>query len=81
MLLIRGQETCKDCWKKNMKSMIRPTQSIMYIAFQVNRFHKSILLIVQYKSVKSFYEDFILKNPKQSDPPHKIMRYCIYYST
>jgi len=38
----------------------------MYIPFQVNRFHKSILLIVQYKSLKSCSEDLILKNPKKS---------------
>ena len=41
----------------------RPTQSIMYIPFQVNIFQKNILLIVQYKYLKSFSEDFILKNP------------------
>jgi len=40
----------------------RPTQSIMYIPFQVNRFQKSILLIVQYKYPKSCSEDFFLKN-------------------
>ena len=43
--------------------MTRPTQSMMYIPFQVNRSNKSILLIVQYKYLKSFSEDFILKNP------------------
>ena len=30
----------------------RPTQSIKYIPFQVNRFQKSILLVVQYKYLK-----------------------------
>jgi len=40
----------------------RPTQSIMYVPFQVNRFHKSILVIEQYKYLKSCSEDFILKN-------------------
>jgi len=35
----------------------------MYILFQVSNFHKSILLIVQYKYLKSSSEDFILKNP------------------
>jgi len=41
----------------------RPTQSIMYIPFQVNICHKSILLILQYKYWKSCSEDLILKNP------------------
>ena len=41
----------------------RPTQSVMYIPFQVNRCHKSILRILQYKFLKSCSEDFILKNP------------------
>jgi len=45
----------------------------MYIPLQVNRFHISILLIVQYKFSKFFSEDFILKNPKKS--------FCIDYST
>ena len=56
---------------------IRPTQSIMYIPFQVNRFGKSNLLIVQYKYIKSCSGDF--QSP-ESDPPHKIMRYWFYYS-
>ena len=33
--------------------LFRPTQSIMYVPLQVNRFQKSILLIVQYKYLKS----------------------------
>jgi len=37
----------------------------MYIPFQVNMCHQSILLILQYKYLKSFSEDFILKNPTQ----------------
>jgi len=45
--------------------MTRPTQSMMYIPFQVNTFHKIILLIVQYKYWKSCSEDFILKNPSK----------------
>jgi len=44
---------------------IRPTQSIMYIPFQVIRFQKIILLIVQYKYLKSCSEDLILKNPNK----------------
>ena len=56
----------------------RPTQSTMYVPLQVNRSQKSILLIVQYKYFKSCSGDF---NSQESDPPHKIMRYWIYYST
>jgi len=56
----------------------RPTQSIMYVPLQVNRSQKSILLIVQYKYLKSCSGDFY---SPESDPPHKIMRYCVYYST
>ena len=55
----------------------RPTQSIMYVPLQVNRFQKSILLIVQYKYLKSCSGDFY---SPESDPPHKIMRYWFYYS-
>ena len=56
---------------------IRPTESVMYVPLQVNIFHESILLIVQYKYLKSCYGDF--QSP-ESDPPHKIMRYWSYYS-
>jgi len=41
---------------------IRPTQSIMYVPLQVGRFQKRILLLVQYKYVKSCSRDFILQN-------------------
>jgi len=57
------------------------TASIMYIPFQVIIFQKSILLIVQYKYSKSCSEDIFSKIQRKSDPPHKIMRYCTYYST
>ena len=40
----------------------RPTPSIIYLPLQVIRFHKSILLIAQYKYLKSCSEDSILKN-------------------
>jgi len=59
----------------------RPTQSTMYVPFQVKIFQKNILLIFEYKFSKSFSEYIILKNPKKSDPPLKIMRSCINYST
>ena len=36
------------------------------------------LLIVQYKYLKSFSGSFY---SPESDPPHKIMRYWVYYST
>jgi len=45
----------------------------MYIPFQVNICHKSILLILEYKYLKSCSEDLILKNPTKSDSPHKTM--------
>jgi len=55
----------------------RPTQSIMYVPLQVIGFHKSVLLIVQYKYLKSGSGNFY---SPQSDPPHKIMLYWFYYS-
>ena len=46
-----------------IRSVIRPTQSIMYVPLQVDTFQKSILLIVQYKYLKSCYEDCSVQNP------------------
>jgi len=43
-------------------AQVRPTQSIIYVPLQVNRFQKTILLIVQYKYLKSCSGDFILQN-------------------
>ena len=40
----------------------RPTQSIIYVPLQVIRFQKTILLIVQYKYLKSCSGYFILQN-------------------
>jgi len=40
----------------------RPTQSIIYVPLQVNRFQKSVWLIVQYKCLKSCSGDLILQN-------------------
>jgi len=48
----------------------------MYVPLQVNRFAESVLLIVQYRYLKSYSGDF---HSPESDPPHKIMRYWIYY--
>jgi len=42
---------------------ICPTQSIMYVPLQVDIFHKCILLIVEYKYLKSCSGYFILQNP------------------
>ena len=55
-----------------------PPDPIMYVPLQVNRSQKCILLIVQYKYIKSCSGDFY---SPESDPPHKIMRYWVYYST
>ena len=55
-----------------------PDPTIMYVPLQVNRSQKCILLIVQYKFIKSCSGDFY---SPESDPPHKIMRYWVYYST
>ena len=51
----------------------RPTQSVMYVLL----LDESVLLIVQYRFLKSFSGDFY---SPESDPPHKIMRYWFYYS-
>jgi len=56
---------------------VRPTQLIIYVPLQRNRFQKVILLIVQYK-FKILFQAF---DSLESDPPHKIMRYWVYYST
>jgi len=45
-----------------MLCMVRPTQAIIYVPLLVNRFQKSILLIVQYKDLKSCSGDCILQN-------------------
>ena len=47
------------------------------VPLQVNRFAESIVLIVQYRYLKSCSGDF---TSPESDPPHKIMRYWFYYS-
>jgi len=59
------------------KRWFRPTQSVMYAPLQLNILSESILLIVQYKYLKSCSGDFY---SPESDPPHKIMRYWFYYS-
>jgi len=50
------------CIALPMMMMIRPTQSNFYVPLQVDRFQKSILLIVQYTYLKSCSGDFILQN-------------------
>jgi len=59
-------------------SYLRLTQSIMYVPLQVNRFKKIILLIVQYQYLKSCSRRFYFP---ESDSPHKIILYDVYYST
>ena len=51
---VRGRRRTSRC--------IRPTQSVMYVPLQVNIFHQSILLIVQYKCLKSCSGDFYSPN-------------------
>jgi len=41
---------------------VRPSQSIIYVPLQVIRFQESILLIVQYKYLKSCSGDFTLQD-------------------
>jgi len=56
----------------------RPPDPISDVcSLQVNRFAESVLLIVQYRYLKSYSGDFY---SPESDPPHKIMRYWFYYS-
>jgi len=52
-------------------------QSMIYVPLQVNRCQKCILLIVEYKYLKSCSGDFY---SPESDPPHKSMRYDVYSS-
>jgi len=42
--------------------VLRPTQSIMYVPLQVNIFQRSMLVIVQYKYLRSCSGDFCLQN-------------------
>jgi len=58
---INKETTTTTILISNPLSTTRPNQSL-YVPFQVNRFHKSILIIVEYKYLKSCREDFILQN-------------------
>jgi len=49
-------------WQMSGVSLVRPTQSIMYVPLQVNRFRKIILLIIQYKYLKSCSRRFYCPN-------------------
>jgi len=51
-----------DVKMKWCQNGIRPTQSIMYVPLQVNRFKKIILLIVRYKYLKSCSRRFYCPN-------------------
>jgi len=55
-------DSTRDSIRVDHLSILRPTQSIIYVPLQVIGFHKIILLIVPYKYLKSCPEDFILKN-------------------
>jgi len=69
---------CKSqiqCWTLHAQPL---TQSMMYVPLQANTCQKCILLIVEYRYLKSCSEDFY---SPESDPQHKIIRYWDYYST
>ena len=46
----------------NIKAYTRPTQSMIYVQLLVNRFQKSLLLIVRYKYFQICSKDFILQD-------------------
>jgi len=48
--------------QREQTKQLRPTQSIIYVPSQVNRFQKIILVIVKYKYLESCSGDFVLKN-------------------
>ena len=53
------KKAIKSAVQRSQKvTLNRPTQSIMYVPLQVNRSQKCILLIVQYKYIKSCSGDF-----------------------
>jgi len=58
----RKDFVCLSFVSSDMSHVYRPTQSIMHVPLQSNRFQKSILLIVQYNYSKSCSRDFILQN-------------------
>jgi len=53
---------CNKDLKKLESRHPHPTQSIIYIPLQVNRFQISVLLIVRYEYLKSCSGGFILQN-------------------
>jgi len=61
--------------------LYRATQSIMYIPFQVNRFKKVFYLSFNTNIQIPVLRILFSKIQRKSDPPHKIMRDCTYYST
>jgi len=48
--------------QREQTKQLRPTQSIIYVPSQVNRFQKIILVIVKYKYLESCSGDFTLQN-------------------
>jgi len=73
-LFLKCSESCGPHCGSN-----RPTQSIMYVPLQVNKFWKIIFVIVQYKYLKSSSEDFMLRYMILRTT--WIVRYCFYLST
>jgi len=74
-MLFRHAKLLSSCVEKSYR-VSRPFPSppdriVMYFPLQINIF------IVQYKELKSSFGNFY---STESDPPHKIMRYWIYYS-
>jgi len=62
---IVNEKKCPHPWDTHHQFSIKtlcPTQSIMYVPLQVNRFKKIILLIVQYKYLKSCSRRFYCPN-------------------
>jgi len=61
----------------------QPTQSIMYVPLQVNRFKKFILLVVQYKYLKScsrrFYCPNLILRTRLCDTMFTTQPSCLFY--
>ena len=50
------------CWQRGYWCSIRPTQSMIYVHLLVKTLQEIILLIIQYKFLKSCTEDFTLQD-------------------
>ena len=69
--------TCTEILFLSFWVFHRPTQSIIYVPLQANRFPK--LIYLPFSTI--FKILFRRLYSPVSDPPHKIMRYWVYYST